>query len=822
MGQYRKHPANAAGTPRLGGFAGGGGTRVRVWAILAVVIAAGAVAGAVFAARSVAASSTARSQGAFRHTSAEVAVRLELAIQRENDLVITAAGFFLTDPRATSAQFRAWSTSIQALRRFPELLSWGEIDRVPASGLGAFAARFVSGPSGYAPPVGSFHPIPTGRRPYYCLVAALQHRPAQPAAPAAVDYCAGGALARLAYSGQPVYTAVDLGQGRILGLDVPFYRGGIVPATASARRAAFAGWMGMSLNPDVVLDTALLGYPRTAVAFRFRSPSAGGAFASSSAVFRAGTVPAHARSATISLHNGWTVQVLGDPAASGIFANPNAVWLLIAGILLAIVIGLLVLVLGTGRARALRLVTERTGELRHQAVHDALTGLPNRTLIVDRIDQLLLRSRRDGTHGAALYVDLDEFKNVNDSLGHEAGDRLLVAVASRLTTALRAADTIGRMGGDEFVVLVSGADNQVAPELVAERLLDVMREPFVLAGAPSPIIINTSIGIAAGDRACAGDLLRDADVALYQAKAAGKNRYQTFNAEMQTDATGRIELEFDLRSALEGEQFRLVYQPIYNLDDLAIVGVEALLRWHHPTQGVIQPDRFIPTLERTGQIREVGRWVLHKACEQVAAWHARGDTLDISVNVSAAQLNNGAIVDHIRGALTISGLNPASLIIEVTETALMQNADATARRLRAIKKLGVRIAVDDFGTGYSSLAYLQQFPVDCLKIDRVFTDAIAASPESRALIGTLVQLGQDLGLTTLAEGVETPAQLDHLRSGGVDEIQGFLLSRPLDPHALESQILEPMRATDASRKPAPPSRRTGTAARPAAAEGGRD
>jgi diguanylate cyclase (GGDEF)-like protein len=821
MGQDRKQPANAGREHRIRGFAAAGGIRLRLWAVLAFVIAAGAVAGAVFAARSVAASSSAKSQEAFRHTSAEVAVRLQLAIQRENDLVVTAAGFFLTDPRATSAQFRAWSTSIQALRRFPELLSWGVIDRVAASGVDAFAARFVSGPSGYAPPVGSFHPIPAGQRPYYCLVAALQHRPTQPAAPAALDYCAGGALAQLADSGRPVYTAVDLGQGHILGLDVPFYRGGVVPPSASARRAAFAGWMGMSLNPSVVLDTALLGYPRTAVAFRFASPSAGGAFAASSAVFRAGTVAAHARSATISLHNGWTVQVLGAPAVSGILANRSAVWLLIAGILLGIVVGLLVMVLGTGRARALRLVAQRTGELRHQAVHDALTGLPNRTLIMDRIDQLLLRSRRDGTHGAALYVDLDEFKNVNDSLGHEAGDRLLVAVASRLTTALRAADTIGRMGGDEFVVLVGGADHQVAPELVAERLLDVMREPFVLEGAPAPIIINTSIGIAAGDRACAGDLLRDADVALYQAKAAGKNRYQTFNAEMQTDAAGDIKLEFDLRSALEGEQFRLLYQPIYNLDDLAIVGVEALLRWHHPTEGVIGPDRFIPTLERTGQIREVGRWVLHKACEQVAAWHARGDTLDISVNVSAAQLNNGAIVDHIRGALTISGLNPASLIIEVTETALMQNADATARRLRAIKKLGVRIAVDDFGTGYSSLAYLQQFPVDCLKIDRIFTDAIATSPESRALIGTLVQLGKDLGLTTLAEGVETPAQLDHLRSGGVDEIQGFLLSRPLDPHALETQILEPTRATGAPRKP-PRLPRSGTAARPPAAEPKRD
>jgi len=370
-------------------------------------------------------------------------------------------------------------------------------------------------------------------------------------------------------------------------------------------------------------------------------------------------------------------------------------------------------------------------------------------------------------------------------------------VAARLTSTLRQADTIGRMGGDEFVVLIDGGELEIAPELVAERLLEVMHQPFELDAA-MPLIVNTSIGIATGDRASAGELLRDADVALYQAKAAGKNRYQTFNAELQTQSSRRIQLEFELRSALECEQLRLVYQPIYNLDDLALVGVEALLRWQHPTEGLIQPDRFIPILEQTGQIREVGRWVLHKACEQMAAWHARGDTLDVSVNVSAAQLDSDAIVDHIRGALTISGLDAASLIIEVTETALMHNADATARRLHAIKALGVRIAVDDFGTGYSSLAYLQQFPVDCIKIDRIFTSAITTSPESKALIGTLVQLGKDLGLRTLAEGVETPGQLDHLRGGEVDEIQGFLLSRPLDPQALETQILAPIRPSAAT------------------------
>ena len=319
-----------------------------------------------------------------------------------------------------------------------------------------------------------------------------------------------------------------------------------------------------------------------------------------------------------------------------------------------------------------------------------------------------------------LYVDLDHFKNINDTLGHEAGDRLLTAVASRLTSTLPDADTIGRMGGDEFVVLIDGGEPGVAPTLLAERLLAVMRQPFELSGTATPLNLSTSIGIAVGDRATPDELLRDADVALYQAKASGKNRYKMFEPAMTPAISRHVGLMFDLRTALTDEQFRLEYQPIYNLDGLTVAGVEALLRWEHPVCGLIGPDEFIPLLEQSGQIAEVGRWVLNQACEQMAAWHARGDTLDISVNVSGGQLDSDAIITDISDALADSSLDPTRLIIEVTETALMTNTEATARRLHAIKQLGVRIAVDDFGTGYSSLAYLQQFPADSLKIDRMF------------------------------------------------------------------------------------------------------
>ena len=787
MGLRTRNPPDATVAPGSAASRRERSKRLRMWSIVAVVVVFGGAAGAVLAARWVATSNAAKSHAAFKQSSIEVASTLQLAIQREQDLVVTATGFFLGDPNATRAQFNAWSTSVQALQRFPELLGWGEVLRIPASQLAAFAAEFPPGPSAGSTSTGSFHPIPAGARPYYCLGGAGQSRIPQPSA--ALDYCAGATGASLLASrdsGRGVYGAINLGNGTILGVDVPFYRGGATPTTVRARRAAFAGWMAMSFKPSVVLDAALRGHPSTAVAFRFKSSY-------STAAFRAGNTPTGARSVTIDLHNGWTVQTFGLVASGGVLGNSNALAVLIAGVLLSLVVGVLVFVLATGRARARRLVSERTRELRYQALHDGLTGLPNRTLTLDRIEQLLARSRRAGTAGAVLYVDLDEFKNVNDTLGHEAGDRLLVAVAARLTSTLREADTVGRMGGDEFVVLIDGGELEVAPELVAERLLNVMRQPFEIDEPATSLIVTTSIGVAVGDRVDAGELLRDADIALYQAKAAGKNCYEIFNRDLQPQAGGRLELEFDLRSALEDRQFRLAYQPIYRLDDLTLVGVEALLRWQHPTHGIIQPDRFIPILERTGQIREVGRWVLLEACKQMAAWHALGDTLDVSVNVSGVQLDGDAIVDQIRDAIDTSGLDAASLIIEVTETTLMRNTDATARRLRAIKKLGVRIAVDDFGTGYSSLAYLQQFPVDCLKIDRMFTNAITTSPESKALIGTLVQLGRDLGLTTLAEGVETPDQLDHLRGAHVNEIQGFLLSRPLDPKILEDQLLVPIR-----------------------------
>jgi len=364
-------------------------------------------------------------------------------------------------------------------------------------------------------------------------------------------------------------------------------------------------------------------------------------------------------------------------------------------------------------------------------------------------------------------------------------------VAARLAATVRDSDTVGRLGGDEFVVLAEGVSLAAGAELVAERIQDVLREPFQLDGLEdTPLRVSASIGIAEGQRPSAGDLLRDADVALYRAKANGKNCYEMFLPEMQSDALDRLGLEMDLRVALAEDRFFLVYQPVFNLDSSTVCGVEALLRWRHPTRGIVMPDEFIPMLEENGAIIEVGRWVLDEACQQVATWNANGWALTMSINVSMRQLKSDSFVEHVRTALSRSGIQPEWLVIEVTEMAIMRETDATIARLGLLKELGVRLAIDGFGTGYSSLAYLNRFPIDALKIDRSFVSAMADSPESGALVHTLVQLGRTLGLETFAEGIEDSDQLSGLLLEQCERGQGFLFSRPLEPSSVEAFLLE--------------------------------
>jgi diguanylate cyclase (GGDEF)-like protein len=432
-------------------------------------------------------------------------------------------------------------------------------------------------------------------------------------------------------------------------------------------------------------------------------------------------------------------------------------------------------------------LARREEELSFLATHDPLTGLPNRTLILDRVEQMLARSRRSQTPVAALFVDLDNFKSINDTLGHGVGDELLCAVAARLDGVIRGADTLGRLGGDEFVVISEELSLAAGPEVIAERLLDALQQPFNLgANKETRLTVTASVGIAAGDHALAEELLRDADIAMYRAKWDGKNRYAVFETGMQDTMQARMELEMDLREAMENDEFFLAYQPTLDLSDMSPNGVEALIRWKHPVRGVVQPDDFIPLLEETGMIVEVGKWVMDEACSQGAAWRAAGYPIGMAVNVSGRQLDTDQLVTDIEGALSQSGLDPGALTIEITETTLMRNVADTARRLKAVKGLGVRIAIDDFGTGYSSLAHLQRFPVDALKIDRSFILGLQHNQEGETLIHTLVQLGKSLSIETFAEGIEQQQELSLLRDENCDSGQGFLFARPLDVEATEA------------------------------------
>jgi diguanylate cyclase (GGDEF)-like protein/PAS domain S-box-containing protein len=435
-------------------------------------------------------------------------------------------------------------------------------------------------------------------------------------------------------------------------------------------------------------------------------------------------------------------------------------------------------------------VTERAAlqaQLAHQAFHDPLTGLANRALFQDRVEHALARRARASDRVAVLFLDLDDFKTVNDSMGHGAGDRLLSEVAERLLNATRGCDTVARLGGDEFAVLLENVATDTDAVAVADRIAQALHAPVSLHG--SEMTIGASIGIARA-RAVdgAGELLRNADVAMYKAKSRGRGGHEIFAPAMHAAILNRLELEADLRRAVADPtcaEFALHYQPIVELEGGRVIGVEALVRWHHPRRGLVSPASFIPIAESCGLIIPLGAWVLRQACAQAAEWRAAcavdGETapFSVTVNLSGRQLQHPAIHDEVRAALDASGLEPSSLVLEITETVIMSDSEASLQTLGALKALGVRLAIDDFGTGYSSLSYLQKFPVDVIKIDKSFVDGAGRGGSDSALARTIVALGNMLGLGCVAEGIEEESQREHLRAIGCAYGQGFLFSRPL-------------------------------------------
>ncbi len=435
------------------------------------------------------------------------------------------------------------------------------------------------------------------------------------------------------------------------------------------------------------------------------------------------------------------------------------------------------------------------------AFHDNLTGLANRLLFQDRLEQALAMAQRFGRSGALIFLNIDRFKRVNDTLGHPAGDRLLQEVARRLRTYLRRADQItrgqgrdpasslSRMGGDEFSILLTELRQPEDAAQVAQRLIELIGRPFTMEG--QEVFLTASIGISLfpGDGEDPQTLIHKADMAMRHAKARGRNNYQFFKESMTASVMQRLSLEGELRRALERDELTLFFQPLLQTGTGRLVGGEALVRWRHPQRGLVPPGEFIPLAEESGLIIPLGEWVLRRACRQNALWQQAGfGGIRVSVNLSAQQFVQGGLIGLVREALSESGLDPGFLELEITESILLHNKGEAARTLAELKQMGVRVAIDDFGTGYSSLAYLQALPIDTLKIDRSFVAELGAETKRSAIVRAIVALGRSLDLRLIAEGVETSEQLDRLREMSCDEVQGFLFSPPVEPQVFEEYL----------------------------------
>jgi len=433
-------------------------------------------------------------------------------------------------------------------------------------------------------------------------------------------------------------------------------------------------------------------------------------------------------------------------------------------------------------------------QLHHDAFHDALTGLPNRALFMDHLKLAIARSRRNTTSTfAVLYLDLDRFKIINDSLGHTIGDQLLVGIADRLKNNLRPGDTVARLGGDEFTILIEDIVEELEAIQVAERIQKELSVPFALSGRE--VFTTVSMGIAPSSTGYerAEDILRDADTAMYRAKTLGKARYEIFDKAMHARAINLLQMETDMRRALEREEFILHYQPIVSLENFRLRGFEALVRWQHPERGFISPMDFIPVAEETGMIIQLGEWVLREACGQMQRWQKSfplDQPLSVAVNLSSKQFSQTTLISRVAMILQETGVNPHTVKLEITESVVMENIDTATDMLRQLRGLGVKLAIDDFGTGYSSLSYLHRFPIDTLKIDRSFVTRMSENNENTEIVRTIVVLAQNLGMDVIAEGVETNEQLVLLQKLGCENGQGYFFSKPVNSDGAEKIIAE--------------------------------
>jgi diguanylate cyclase (GGDEF)-like protein len=773
--------------------------RTVVWAALAVLCVLAGTAGSVLGAHAVAKGDASKTETSFHQGSQAIASTLKLAIQRQEELTVAATTYFAGNPKASPAEFSAWVKWARTQRRYPELKALGILPAPSAPAPvhshttvdGSTASTEASSTSVAASP--AYTDVSSDATPEESSPSTIDvsSPPASPSpSPAPVHLSPKQQLSR--DTGLSIYTPVTAGHRQALVIETPVYRGNVTPHSVFGRRAASVGWLREVLVPGAVLRGVLAGHPGYALSVLFQPRSSNGSGAgsgSSKLVFTSGAPRSGAQSATMSLHDGWTVTSFGPATGASVFTDGDALALLIGGILLSALVGLLVFVLGSPR-RATPTPAEavQTDELGDKYLYEPVTGLPNRELTLDRAERMVARAGRDsGMLAGALFIDIDQLSEVNEKLGEGAGNQLLKIVGERLEDVVRTGDTVGRLGGDEFVVLVESAARGVRLDSLAQRMIEALHRPIELDAFGPSFVLTASIGVAFGRYATPDDLLRDANVALASAKAAGKDRYTLFNANMRTVIEGRAVLEAELSTALSERQFFLLYQPIYDLSTRKVAGLEALIRWQHPARGILAPGDFIPLAEETGLIVPIGRFVLEEACGRAAAWNVAGHRVGVSVKVSAPQLDRDGFATDVQRALQQSGIEPSLLTLEIPETAVMRDLAAAAERLREVKQLGVSIAIDDFGgSGYAHHADLHQLPLDSLRVDR---SSLAASEDEDYrswLLEAILTVGRDLSMTVIATGIETQEQMATLQTIGCTMAQGALMGSPTPANSVES------------------------------------
>jgi diguanylate cyclase (GGDEF)-like protein len=765
--------------------------RKLIWAAVAALCVAVGAVGSVLGAHAVARTDDANARQAFRQSvsSTGIASTVRVATQHEEDLVVGASTFFAANPSATPGEFSAWARWTDALHRYPELARLGFVALVQAQEPVTTGALASTGPALKSLALRSasterapLRAVPATRSVSHCSAVAELVRSTGNGSTVARGHCTLSSQLRSSRdSGRSISSAASSGHETALGIVTPVYRGGAVPSTVAGRRGAFMGWLHEELVPGVVLAQALRGHPDAAVRLRYRSGSANFLFAS-------GAPQAGAQSLATNLHNGWTLRSFGAAAGAGMLADGTALALLIGGCLLSVLLGLIVFLLGSGRARVVNATPAPAApKVPHEDLYDPLTGLPNRALMLDRAQRMLARAgRQSGLLIGALFIDIDWFKDVSEKIGQSAGDQLLTIVAARLEGVIRAQDSVGSLGGDEFVVLVESAARGARLESLARRVIEALHKPVELDDFGPSFCVTASIGVAFGRYETADDLLRDARLAMYAAKSAGKDRYTLFNANMRSVTESRAVLEAELNRALQEEQFSLLYQPIYDLTTRKVTGVEALVRWQHPTKGLLPPAEFIPLAEETGLIVPIGRWVLEEACSRAAAWHVAGHRIGISVNVSSNQLNRDGFLTDLRRALQQSGIEPSLLTLEIDESTVIRDISGATQRLQELKQLGVRTAIDEFGSGYAYHSDLRRMPLDFLKVDRSSLAATEDEDYRSWLLETILVVARDLSLTVIAKGIDTNEQLTSLQAMGCSMAQGFFLGMPAPVEAVVS------------------------------------